>query len=101
MERLRGSGCRCTHFRYAEPYAGRRRMPYGPGLDISGSAHERRSHVGKRILKFDQARGSHELGDSAIEVDGRFEALLADLFVRNLVIALIGIAADFGEVQII
>src|SRR5208337_1372267 len=60
----------------------------------------RASHIGKRILKLDELSGADELGDAAVEVDGGLEALFADLLVGDLVVALIGVVADLGEMEI-
>src|SRR4051794_4027925 len=66
------------------------------------SAHptETALDVRERILELDQLSRPNQLGDAAVEVDGGLEALGADLLVTDLVVPLVGVVADLGEVEV-
>jgi hypothetical protein len=91
------------------PPRGRCAAPAGPRIGIragAGGTRTRRrfvlsSDVGERVLELDQLGGADQLGDAAVEVDGGLEPLGADLLVRDLVVALVGVGADLGEVEVV
>src|SRR4051812_9654020 len=65
------------------------------------SPRRRPLDVGEGVLELDELGGADQFGDPAIEIDGGLEALAADLLVRDLVVTLIGVGADFGEVEVV
>ncbi len=74
----------------------------GVGCVFEGSTHPTNlySNIRERVLELDKPGGADQLGDTAVEVDGGFEAFFADLLVGDLVVALIGVGADLGEVEV-
>src|SRR4051794_32282103 len=58
------------------------------------------SDISERVLELDQLRRADQFGDAAIEVDGGLESLLTDLLVGDLVVPLVGVGPDLGEVEV-